>query len=247
MIKKLSPGGKLVDYRHKYRHDKTYNDRRSLTDSEYLGFYHSRDWQQLRKSILERDLYLCQRCGRQGNIVDHIIPSKDHWELREDPGNLQTLCRKCHDAKTKREWFKREKGVKRAMQIYLVCGLDSKAKLGYIKQHLTAHDLIFDYDLLMQAQTGLRFGQHNDDLYDYIALYLEQLVRQLRTETRFTNVWITSTLPRENVDNLLSTYFDLKRILVRSKHAVKASQKLYNEFNSADWSRYTPVIFNGVG
>lgn len=133
------------------------------------------------------------------------------------------------------------------MQIYLVCGLDSKAKLGYIKQHLTAHDLIFDYDLLMQAQTGLRFGQHNDDLYDYIALYLEQLVRQLRTETRFANVWITSTVPRNNIDNLLSTYFDLKRILVRSKRTLEVSQKLSNEFNSADWSRYTPVIFNGVG
>lgn len=62
-------------------------------------FYLSSSWRLLRKDILQRDHYVCQRCGRTGaNIVHHIRPVKDHPELKRDPANLETVCERCHNA-----------------------------------------------------------------------------------------------------------------------------------------------------
>lgn len=60
-------------------------------------------WQKLRKTILERDSYLCQHCLSQdiattANQVDHIIPKAKGGT--DDHDNLQALCKPCHDAKT---------------------------------------------------------------------------------------------------------------------------------------------------
>jgi hypothetical protein len=54
-------------------------------------------WRKIRKRILERDSYCCQRCGDEGNSVDHIIP-RNHGGSDED-WNLQTLCVSCNSAK----------------------------------------------------------------------------------------------------------------------------------------------------
>ena len=61
-----------------------------------------RGWQALRQRILERDQHTCQTCGTSGaNHVDHIVPASQGGT--DAPGNLQALCRRCHDAKTGRE------------------------------------------------------------------------------------------------------------------------------------------------
>ena len=51
---------------------------------------------------------LCVECESQGRItpatvVDHIVPHKGNLELFWDEGNLQTLCKQCHDSKTVKE------------------------------------------------------------------------------------------------------------------------------------------------
>jgi 5-methylcytosine-specific restriction enzyme A len=61
------------------------------------------EWDRLRLVILKRDKYLCQVCLRKGivtscNIVDHIVPKAEHGT--DDPGNLQSICRPCHQEKT---------------------------------------------------------------------------------------------------------------------------------------------------
>lgn len=59
-------------------------------------------WDKLRAQILKRDQYLCQSCKKLGRIksanqVDHVIP-KDKGGT-DEPSNLQSLCKPCHDAK----------------------------------------------------------------------------------------------------------------------------------------------------
>lgn len=60
-------------------------------------------WGAVRRLVLIRDDYRCVKCGKAGRLeVDHIRPLRRGgapWDLT----NLQTLCRACHIAKTRRE------------------------------------------------------------------------------------------------------------------------------------------------
>lgn len=61
-----------------------------------------------RDQALQRDCYLCQECARQGldqtgKYVDHIIPADVRPELMHDVDNLQTLCKPCHEQKTRQD------------------------------------------------------------------------------------------------------------------------------------------------
>ncbi|WP_240722503.1 HNH endonuclease [Poseidonocella sp. HB161398] len=61
-------------------------------------------WKALRFQILERDGFACVKCGARGRLeVDHIQPVKARPDLAYEPGNLQSLCPRCHGAKTRLE------------------------------------------------------------------------------------------------------------------------------------------------
>lgn len=63
-------------------------------------------WDKLRKSVLLRDQHLCQHCLQLGiytkaTDVDHINPKS--LGGTDDFDNLQSLCKKCHRAKSLEE------------------------------------------------------------------------------------------------------------------------------------------------
>ena len=64
------------------------------------AFYLSSTWRKTREYIFKRDMGLCVRCGKPGEIVHHKIyltPQNINdpaISLSED--NLETLCRECH-------------------------------------------------------------------------------------------------------------------------------------------------------
>ena len=54
---------------------------------------YSVDWNEtLKRSIRERDNYICQLCSQYGNAVHHI----DYNKKNCNPDNLITLCRSCN-------------------------------------------------------------------------------------------------------------------------------------------------------
>lgn len=68
-------------------------------------------WSSLRKVALERDKYICKKCGFKDNSIypdligDHIKPialGGDEWDLK----NVQTLCLKCNKIKTNEDMEK---------------------------------------------------------------------------------------------------------------------------------------------
>lgn len=80
-------------------------DGRRMRDKvqHWRHWYKTAAWQRLRWSVLERDLFTCKRCGRiEANtallVADHVIPHRGDEGLFWDAGNLQCLCKACHDS-----------------------------------------------------------------------------------------------------------------------------------------------------
>lgn len=245
-------GGKpvLVPYDQVERsdNDQAYNQARDANQTKYIKFYHSALWTHKREAIKQRDLELCQRCGMELELVDHIVPSKDDWEDRLNDDNLQGLCNACHRLKTKREWIKHHKGANRYMTITVVCGLPSSGKTTYVRKHQTKHDLIYDYDSLMQSLTGLPSHSKNFDVHDYIILFFEQMLRKLKSEQTFDNVWIIQTYPDERIDSLLSPYHHVNHILIdvdkqtcidRLNNDKRLNSSLISVFNEFETKKFT--------
>ncbi len=63
-------------------------------------------WREVRNAHLQAEPN-CRQCAmdgvaRRAQLVDHIESIKARPDLRLDPGNLQSLCWPCHNAKTNR-------------------------------------------------------------------------------------------------------------------------------------------------
>lgn len=96
--------------RSRREHDQKYQETR--TDYKHHLFYNSDAWKRLRKWKLRR-APLCEHCECKGKVkpaemVDHIVEIKDDWSLRLKKDNLQSLCWRCHTAKTLAERRKRK-------------------------------------------------------------------------------------------------------------------------------------------
>jgi 5-methylcytosine-specific restriction protein A len=83
--------------------------RRLVLLSPSARYVHTAAWQKLRMAVLVEEP-LCRECQRHGRIsaavtVDHITPREQGGG--NDRGNLQPLCRACHQAKTSREQAER--------------------------------------------------------------------------------------------------------------------------------------------
>ncbi|KRK40905.1 HNH endonuclease [Loigolactobacillus bifermentans] len=219
----------LVDAKQRIRQDsdRQYNQHRQSTKSNYLSFYHSSQWQHIRRQALLRDNHICQRCGLEATLVDHIIPSEDAWDGRLDLDNLESLCKDCHYWKTKRETIKRKKGQHRYMQINIIAGYPGSGKSTYVRDHVGQHDLVYDYDALMAALTGLPLHVHNIDAHDYVSLIYELIMRKLKAEQTFDNVWIIMTYPDKRLDSLLVSR-DLHHYMLSTSKDV-CIQRLIND------------------
>ena len=65
-------------------------------------FYHSTAWKKCREQIILSRYQLCEKCGRKGTEVHHIIPltddNVDDPMISLNPDNLMLLCKECHDS-----------------------------------------------------------------------------------------------------------------------------------------------------
>jgi 5-methylcytosine-specific restriction endonuclease McrA len=69
---------------------------------------YSVDWQEtLRRSIRERDKYICKICGLSQGDIAHDVHHIDYNKNNCDPNNLITLCHSCHSKTNyKRDYWK---------------------------------------------------------------------------------------------------------------------------------------------
>lgn len=64
------------------------------------GFYQSKEWRDLVRSIKASRGKWCERCGSGHRVIaDHIVERRDGG-AEFDPANIELLCQACHNAKT---------------------------------------------------------------------------------------------------------------------------------------------------
>lgn len=69
---------------------------------EWRKWYKTSRWQKLRWSILVRDCFTCQMCGKlEGNasqlVADHKCRHRGNEAMFWDAANIQCVCKPCHD------------------------------------------------------------------------------------------------------------------------------------------------------
>ena len=89
-------------YCHEHKRETTQDGRKPFENAVRYntGLYNTSRWKKLRKKHLEENGF-CVYCGTRDNLtVDHITAPKGEEGLFFSPGNLQTLCLRCHAFKT---------------------------------------------------------------------------------------------------------------------------------------------------
>ncbi|WP_227397336.1 HNH endonuclease [Jeotgalibacillus aurantiacus] len=77
-------------------------------------FYNSRAWRKCRAAYIKSVFGICEKCGKPGYIVDHIIEINidniNDPDITLNHNNLQYLCLKCHNKKTFKKQYAVEDG-----------------------------------------------------------------------------------------------------------------------------------------
>lgn len=60
-------------------------------------------WQRTRRRVFDRDGWRCVRCGNAGRLECHHKVPMTAGGAALDLANLETLCRRCHVAESRRE------------------------------------------------------------------------------------------------------------------------------------------------
>ncbi len=90
--------------------------RRQSAGENLRNLYNTKRWRDpvtgVRARVLVRDGWCCQMCGvtlagkrpaPTSPVVDHVTPHKGNLVLFWDEGNLQALCKRCHDTEKQRQ------------------------------------------------------------------------------------------------------------------------------------------------
>lgn len=82
--------------------DEVARSRRRDADQPWRRWYKTAQWQRLRWSVLMAGLFRCARCGQveadtSQLVADHVVAHRGDETMFWDAGNLQCLCKGCHD------------------------------------------------------------------------------------------------------------------------------------------------------
>jgi len=81
---------------------------KARADLPWRKWYNSKRWKDLRWTVLLRDMFKCQRCGRlEANssqlVANHKRPHHGNERLFWSIDNIETACKPCHDSVIQRE------------------------------------------------------------------------------------------------------------------------------------------------
>lgn len=125
-------------------------------------FYHSREWEQLMKVLrIERinadGELICEYCGkpitRKYDCIGHhkVELTEQNYQLAEialNPENIALVHHRCHNKIHDRL------GLSYTKQVYLVYGSPLSGKTTWVKDNMSAGDLVVDMDSIWECISG---------------------------------------------------------------------------------------------
>lgn len=126
------------------------------------------------------------------------------------------------------------------MNVYVVHGPPLSGKSTYVQEHKGPNDIVFDFDLIMSALSGLPVHQHNDNLIGYVLDIRDLIINRLRHEDKLDAAWIIVTTIRPRLRQALSG-IDVKYIELSVDEAT-ARRRLRNDPDGRDIAVWDQVI-----
>jgi hypothetical protein len=154
---------------------------------------YSGPWARVRKSVLERDGYICQirgkRCKVTATAVDHIIPPPLGPSF--DPDNLRAACKACNSGRvnhTAIDRWRRSKTI-----VVLVIGPPYSPLYEYCLAHRSTDDQIIDFGMIAMA-LGFNPERLSESELRQVNEQRNAMLNAVRRgEATATRCWITSS------------------------------------------------------
>ena len=131
---------------------------------------------------------VCKRCKEKGQAVQAKyaahIKAVERGGDPYDEDNLQSLCESHYkQLKWKRETFG-------DAEVIVLSGPPGAGKTTYVKSHIEPGDVVFDFDLVYHAVTGLPMHTRDDRVKDLVFQLREKFYQVVREPNRFHTAWI---------------------------------------------------------
>lgn len=126
------------------------------------------------------------------------------------------------------------------MKTYVIHGSPLSGKSTYVEKNKGENDLIYDFDLIMSAISGLPKHQDNKYLIDYVLSVRDIIISKLKSESNIDNAWIITTRVTEDFKESL---IGLNPIYIKMKSDIKTIKgRLKTDPDGRDIKEYTEAI-----
>lgn len=131
------------------------------------------------------------------------------------------------------------------MNVYVIHGSPLSGKSTYVDNHKGPNDLIYDFDLIMSAISGLPIHQDNKTLISYVVDIRDLMLSRLKSEKNIDNAWIITTYVTEDLrEQLIGLNPIYKEIRVSKGTALKRLKDNPNGRDIEEYTRVTNKYFN---
>lgn len=126
------------------------------------------------------------------------------------------------------------------MRTYVVHGAPLSGKSTYVQERKGHNDLVFDFDLIMAAISGLPVHEHNEHLVGYVLDIRDLIIARLKREESLDTAWIITTRVtdglKQSLVGLNAEYIEIKADI----HTVK--QRLRDNPGHRDADKWAEAI-----
>ncbi len=126
------------------------------------------------------------------------------------------------------------------MKVKVVYGSPLSGKSTYVQKNKSNNDIIFDYDLIMAALTGLQVHEHNNNVKKYVIDIRDMIIARLKSEEDIDAAWLIVTRPTNKLKKSL-VGLDVEYIEIKTD-IYTAKQRLHNNPSGRDIEEWEKAI-----